>query len=41
MGSMGLYANATEAVGMGTSAIYMAIRKDECIKKIYSFEQRP
>jgi len=33
MGRMGSYAEATEAVGMGTSAIAMAISKEECIKK--------
>jgi hypothetical protein len=33
MGRMGPNSETTETVGMGTLAIAMAIRKDECIKK--------
>ena len=37
MGRMGPYTEATEAVGMGTLAIAMAIRKAEYIKKNWQF----
>lgn len=33
MGRMGPYAEATETLGIGTSAVALAIRKDECLKK--------
>jgi hypothetical protein len=37
MGRRGPYGEATETVGMGTSAIAMTIGKEECIKKNLQF----